>query len=1526
MKYIYSALFGLLCICNASAQTVFENYKDGQLYLKLDKVQLSAALKENPRQLPLASVPLLKDFVSKYGITKLSRPFAQADDDRTLPYVLRVEFSKSGLITQFLRDLDALKAVDYAEKIPLTKIDIAPNEGTPTWLTQINAPNAWTIFNGNSNITVAIVDNAIMWNHVDLVQNTYTNTGEVAGNSIDDDGNGYVDDVNGWDAADWDNNTVPTNLGMSHGTHCAGIAAGRTDNNIGIASIGWNVKMIPVKCQVDGGSTTAISNGYDGIIYAAKAKARVISCSWGGSGFATTEQTVINYAWNKGCIIMASAGNSSNNTQNYPGAYANVFCVAAVDPTNVKSSYSNFGTWVDISAPGDNINSTYPYTPTNTPAYNSISGTSMATPMVAGLAALMLSKSPYMTQQNVLNCISTTAANIYTLVGNASYTTSNQLGAGRIEAFAAMTCASTFSALPPVANFMAFPRNSCPSTPIQFNDSSFYAPTAWSWTFQAGTPATATGSNPTVSWASAGTYSVAMTCSNANGSNSITKLSYITIAGPIALPFSEGFQASTFLPSNWTPKNIDNDAIFWARTTTAGGFGTSTACAIFDNFTYNAAYERDEMRSPKYSFSTVASARLRFDVAYARYDATFSDSLEVRLTTDCGTTWNSIYLKGGTQLATAPDASTLFVPTSLQWRRDTIDISALTAGQGNVMFAFVNRGHYGQPIYLDNINLVFPTPTLNVATATVCANTSYSFNNTSIGVGTYTWTLPGASPASATVANPSASYATPGNYTINVIGRNGTSTTTVTRSITVIAYPTITVSPTSVTICSGATTTLTGSGASTYNWATAAGTVGTAATLTTNPGTTTIYTLTGFNNICGTSAAITVSVKPTPTLAISSMSICSGTSTVLTVSGATTYSWSSGGTATAVTVSPNLTTVYTVTGTTNGCVKSNSLSVTVVSSVQLTVLVNSVTICSGSLATLQGSGGVTYNWFDGTSTVGTSSILSVSPPNTTNYTLTGINSICSSTAALTISVNPTPTLTVNSYSICFGTSANMTVTGAATYSWNSGPTSTAVVVTPSTSTNYSVIGTTNGCSQTATLSVSVYSAIPLSLSASQTLACVGTVVNFTANGAPNYTWNAAAASGNTNTIQLPVTTNTIISMSASDGVCTVTAALSVSVIPVPIVTISAQPSGTLCPGKTATLTAGGAVSYSWTSTSNISNVYTPIVTTSNVYTVTGANQACSRTQTVSVPVFPPVQLTVSASTSSICVGSSATLISMGADTYTWSSGTTGSTTVFSPNTSTVITVTGSSNNCTSSLNFQLQVFNLPGSVISSTPTLCKGSCNGAFSLTATAGFGPFTYSVSNSCGTTSCANMCAGVYTLTTADIHGCESAKVFTITEPSALTATSSANNPSCGNCGDGSISLNASGGTPGYTYTWSPSGGNGPVATSLFNGCYSIIITDSKACQTQTTVCISTTTGLKEEQQSAAWSVYPNPSKGSVYIESKAGVQVRIFNALGQMIRNFTTEQTLSSVSLQDCATGVYVIQVKEGSTETYKKIIID
>jgi subtilisin family serine protease len=777
------------------AQVINPAYRDGKIYVKCKPWALKACLGDNPKNLSFQKINFLSDLVSVYGIQKVSRPFFQAGDDANLPFVLRVEFSVVQKTEELLSVLQKIPAVEYAEKIPLARIDAVPNDplfvtaGGGNHLNQINAPNAWNLSTGNPSITVAIIDNAVMWSHADLVANTYTNAGEIANNGIDDDNNGYVDDRNGFDVADYDNNAIPTNTNMNHGTHCAGIAAATTNNGIGIAGIGWNIKFIPVKCEPDNGSVSNVTFGFEGIIYATKAKAKVISCSW--TNFSTTpsitEQAVIDYAWNHGCIVVACAGNFSSSTPYYPGAYTNVYCVAAVTNADILAPYSNYGTWVDVAAPGTTINSTVPYV--GSALYQQQSGTSMATPLVAGLAGLILSYAPNMSRTNVLNCISSSATNVYTLSGNSAYVSGNMLGAGRIDAYGALLCASAYTAHIPQANFYAFPKNTCPNTTVQFYDSSVYAPTSWNWVFQGGSPGTSTLANPQVMWSSPGTYSVFLSATNASGSHNITKQSYISIntAQSLTAAVQEGFENTAFLPLGWTENNITNDNMRWQRKTGLSAFGIGTACAMFDNNTYIVAGDRDEIRSPRFNFSNVAKVKLRFDVAYAKYDDTFSDSLEIKMSTTCGQSWTTIYYRGGNSFTTCPDYSSgTFVPNAGQWRTDSIDVSA-AAGQNNVLFSFVNHGHFGQPIYLDNVNLFFPAPNLAISFNSVaCVTSPVNYSYTASGGVNYQWQFQSGTPATSGAGSVSVNYANVGTFTINLSASNGPVQSSVIGSVSVI--------------------------------------------------------------------------------------------------------------------------------------------------------------------------------------------------------------------------------------------------------------------------------------------------------------------------------------------------------------------------------------------------------------------------------------------------------------------------------------------------------------------------------------------------------------------------------------------------------------------------------------------------------------------------------------------------------------------------------------------------------------------
>ncbi|MES2762678.1 MAG: PKD domain-containing protein [Bacteroidota bacterium] len=260
------------------------------------------------------------------------------------------------------------------------------------------------------------------------------------------------------------------------------------------------------------------------------------------------------------------------------------------------------------------------------------------------------------------------------------------------------------TSLAPAPDFASNTNTICVNQSVTFTDLSIGNPTSWNWTFAGGSPSTSNVQNPTVSYPATGIYNVTLTVSNSNGANSVTKTSYINVTSPQVIPFTEGF-ATSVTPANWENYDSGNDAIMWEHSTSTGGFGTSSQSVYFDNYNNDVNRKRDELRTAKYDFSSSSHPVLTFDRAYARYSSVNNDTLAVLVSIDCGVTYTQLYVKGNTALATAPDkTSSIFTPTSTQWKKDTIDLLSY-AGQPSVMFAFQNRGFYGQAIYLDNINL-----------------------------------------------------------------------------------------------------------------------------------------------------------------------------------------------------------------------------------------------------------------------------------------------------------------------------------------------------------------------------------------------------------------------------------------------------------------------------------------------------------------------------------------------------------------------------------------------------------------------------------------------------------------------------------------------------------------------------------------------------------------------------------------------------------------------------------------------------
>jgi subtilisin family serine protease len=294
---------------------------------------------------------------------------------------------------------------------------------------QVKANLAWDLVRGSGDIMVAVVDSGADLAHPDLNGIFWTNSGEVAGNGLDDDGNGYVDDVSGWNFV---NGTNLPQDDLGHGTHVAGILAAQTDNGVGIAGIAGGVKLLPVKV-LDSNNQGSWANVASGVIYATDMGARAINLSLGGLTPSATIESAIQYAQSHGVLVVAAAGNGASSEPFYPAAYDGVLGVAATVKGGARWSLSNYGNYIDIAAPGATIYSTYWKTGSST--YYFLNGTSMAAPAITGVAALVWSKNPALTAEAVAGILTSSAQDLGDSGWDVYY------GNGQVDAYAAAQAA-----------------------------------------------------------------------------------------------------------------------------------------------------------------------------------------------------------------------------------------------------------------------------------------------------------------------------------------------------------------------------------------------------------------------------------------------------------------------------------------------------------------------------------------------------------------------------------------------------------------------------------------------------------------------------------------------------------------------------------------------------------------------------------------------------------------------------------------------------------------------------------------------------------------------------------------------------------------------------------------------------------------------------------------------------------------------------------------------------------------------------
>lgn len=698
---------------------------------------------------------------------------------------------------------------------------------------------------------------------------------------------------------------------------------------------------------------------------------------------------------------------------------------------------------------------------------------------------------------------------------------------------------------------------------------------------------------------------------------------------------------------------------------------------------------------------------------------------------------------------------------------------------------------------------------------------------------TYSWSPSGGTAQTAT-------NLAPGPYVVTITDANGcTQTANVTVSTT--SGPTATLQSSGNVSCNGgnngsATVSVTGgSPGYTYSWAPSGGTGATASGLQAATYTCTITDQSG----CVTTQTVQIT-EPTVLAATSSSTQTGCTNTGSATANPTggtspyTYSWSSGGTAQTESNLGIGTFTCTITDN-NGCTTQTTASITLGTPITVSASATSSTVCSGTTTTLTGAGATSYTWQPGNQT--TTSIV-VAPSSSTTYTLIGTSGTnCADTTTILVTVNPTPTVGVlaNPPSICQGDSVAIGAAGASTYLWLPGNQTTQVIVDyPSATTTYTLIGTdANGCSDTTTVTVTVNSTPVITASASTDTSCTGAAVTLTGSGATTYNWNPGSLTGSSVTVN--PTSNTTYTVVGANGVCTDTTTIDIAVIAGPTVTITSA-NDSICQGSTSTLTASGAVSYSWSSGGTMaSETVAPV--SSSTYTVTGTDaNGCTSTATFSVTVNPPPTISVSGN-NSLCTGDSTTLTASGGVNYVWSTTATTNSISVTPSSSQTYSVVGTdANGCTNTTTYSVTVSAPPVATVSGNSSICLGE---PVTLTAGGG-GTYSWSSGGTAQTEIVTPVTTTTYTVTVSN-GSCSDTAAITVVVNSGPTAN--AGQDTTINLGN-SVVLNGSGGG---TYSWSPTTdlddptAANPTASPTVTTTYVVTVTDVNGCTSSDTVVVT-------------------------------------------------------------------------------------
>ncbi len=593
---------GIILALGIFTQLFAQNtFVPGKVFLQINSKDIHAPAHLTPSSFPSAA--------SSFHINAIEKTFVTQDPRLDGIYSLSVAQGQEMAFCEWAESLDW---VAYAEPVPYVYSHYVPDDYDSTALSHLNiirAVEAWDLEKGDKKVVIAIVDNGVMTDHKDLQANLWINPLEIPGDSLDNDANGFIDDIYGYDVADGDGDPSIPHTAFKHGSHVAGCASAVTDNGLGIASIGYGCSLMAVKVASDKGPSNVYSfdQALKGVDYAIHNGADIINMSFGGTGYSLTGQILMEVGHERGLIFVAAAGNGPGDTNpatgdttwEYPACFAHVISVSTTDALDKRAAIATVNSQVDVCAPGLQIRSTIPSVSLGS-SYSALSGSSMSCAIVSGLLGLMLAHNPCLSPDEAESLLKAGCVNI----DGKSPAWAGKLGAGRIDAFASLTLLETLAR--PSARFVVKDSIACDGLlSLSYRPDSLSAcPESWLWRW--GNAAVDSSAHPIIRLDSSGLYDFSLVVTNAWGRDSFHMQKYIFVAAAplldagasIYISRGDTAQLMATAPASsfawqpteglWPSAQIANPRVapdsttrYWVWATNAAGCSSSDSVTVF---------------------------------------------------------------------------------------------------------------------------------------------------------------------------------------------------------------------------------------------------------------------------------------------------------------------------------------------------------------------------------------------------------------------------------------------------------------------------------------------------------------------------------------------------------------------------------------------------------------------------------------------------------------------------------------------------------------------------------------------------------------------------------------------------------------------------------------------------------------------------------------------------------------------------------------------------------------------------------